>query len=307
MRNSVKRILMLAGGFGLAFLVVFTTQLAKEKETVMSFPVPPSTKSLIHSENVSLKLGKIYSVRLNNKNTLVLRTPVSSFSIGKLQRELITKSASLSSNEPIYLVLDTPGGDVDAGNKFIDVANSIPQKITTITRFAASMGFHIAQNLGTRLVLPHGVLMSHHAHIEGFGGDVPGNGVTRLNALIRDLDLSDIQVANRMNISFQAYRELIKFEYWVTGPDAVRDHAADALVTASCDSSLEGEYTESVQTLFGDISVQFSNCPLISEPLAAKLSNNTSKLKDFYHAMFEEKEIFVHEYTTKVNIKKFIK
>ena len=86
-------------------------------------------------------------VVLSKSNTLALQGPVTYSSVAQLQQKMIALSNSLSKNSTIYLVLDTPGGSVGAGMALIDTAKSIPQRVVTITSFAASMGFITVQSL----------------------------------------------------------------------------------------------------------------------------------------------------------------
>jgi ATP-dependent protease ClpP protease subunit len=52
-----------------------------------------------------------------------------------------------SSNEPIYLFLNTPGGSIQTGLEIIESLKGLDRPVSTVTLFAASMGFQIAQNL----------------------------------------------------------------------------------------------------------------------------------------------------------------
>src|SRR4051812_1505331 len=95
------------------------------------------------------------TIVLTRKNTLVLNTQVNSESVGRIIKEAraLDKQPKLTRNDaPIYLFLNTPGGEVETGIQMIDALNSLNRPIHTVTLFAASMGFQIVQGLGTRYI-----------------------------------------------------------------------------------------------------------------------------------------------------------
>jgi ATP-dependent protease ClpP protease subunit len=216
---------------------------------------------------------------------------------------MLELSAKLPRDAVIYLVLDTPGGEIEAGSRFIDAAHGIPQKVKTITLFAASMGYHIAQELDERLITVHGTLMSHRAKAGEISGEIPGNLVTRVNALLRDLDLADARIARRLGMSLEDYKEMIRDEYWVVGPDAVEQRSADGLANIHCAPDLQGTEIITVNTIFGAVDVTLSKCPAISGPLGIAIHNDVPKdkqkeVRDIVTKMLTDKETFVHEYIT---------
>ena len=206
-------------------------------------------------------------INLTADNTLVLRTDFNALSMAKLQYKLLELDAKLGRGEPIYLVMDTPGGSIPAGNSFIDLALSLNRPVHTITVFAASMGFNTAQRLGTRYILPSGTLMAHRATVGGVGGQIPGEFLTAAANLLRLVTKMEEANAKRLRISLDQYTQLVKDEYWVDGEDAVRQGAADELASISCDDSLKGVERETVQTMFGPVNLVWSKCPAVTMPL----------------------------------------
>lgn len=208
---------------------------------------------------------------LTEKNTIVLRGPITEESATKIQLALLQSY----SDSDIILVLDTPGGSVDAGLQIIEVANGLSKKVHTLTIFAASMGFQLAQNLGTRYIINYGTLMSHRATITGLGGQFDGELESRYKYLKSDIDQLDIIAATRMNISVADYKALIKDEYWVKGYQAVTDKAADLVVNVSC-SRILVQTTEKVtiNTFFGTYVLTYSKCPLVTYPVSIDSPNN---------------------------------
>lgn len=204
---------------------------------------------------------------LSASNTIVFRSDVNAISVAQTQRRLLDMDASLGQGRPIYLVLDTPGGSISAGNSLIDTARSLRRPVHTITIFAASMGFAMVQRLGTRYVLPSGTLMAHRAHVSEVSGQIPGEFITAAANLFGLVTRLEKQNAARLGISFEDYTALVRDEYWVEGEDGVRQGAADALASIKCDSSLKGSYYESISTFFGEVRLEWSNCPAVTYPL----------------------------------------
>jgi len=263
-----------------------------DKVSILPFPNPNKKLPLI-------VLGK--------KNTLSFREVVTSKSVSKLQRKLLNMSYRLPRNATIYLVLDSPGGSIDAGNVFIDTAKAIPQKVKTITLFSASMAYHMVQNLDERIITPSGTLMSHRARLGGMGGEIGSDGkgeyLTRTNWILRQLKIMDSKVAKRLKMPLKKYQDLIRDEYWVDGSDAVVEKSADRVALVRCGKDLKGTEIVTISSFFGSIDAHFSKCPLISYPVkigkARFLTNDSTKrdrLLKYVDSLFNHKRRFVKEY-----------
>lgn len=211
------------------------------------------------------------AVVLTADNHISFVGPVTDSSVASAQIALGKISKKLEDDETIYLVLDTPGGSVSAGNLFIDYANSLPQKIKPICLFCASMGYHMFQSFGERLVFESSTLMSHRAAMSGLAGQVPGELETRLNSIKSILDNMDGRVAKRVGMSKEAYKALIYDELWLDGLSAVKSKHADKVAKMKCSKDIIAATDEQTfQTLFGPVRATFSKCPLISGAIDIK-------------------------------------
>jgi ATP-dependent Clp protease protease subunit len=225
-------------------------------------------KNLLLTLLVTLSFGaSAKNIELSKKNTVILNEAFSLQSIAKLQSELYSLSKSLKEDEEITLVLDTPGGSVFAGLVLFDTVKSIPQKVNTLTLFAASMGYQTVQNLGDRYILPSGILMSHRAYLGGLKGQLNGELEERLQFYKDMTGELDRNSAARIGITYDEYKKLIINEYWAGATKALAENHVDEIVTANCDETLSGTHVKDVRTFFGSFSVEFSNCPLIRGPL----------------------------------------
>lgn len=227
--------------------------------------IPPSETSIDASGDVKIQNVKKI-ITLEAKNTITLRGPVTGSSVAKIMKQMKQLSRSLPKSTPIYLVLDTPGGSIVDGLDLIDFAKALPQKVHTVTLFAASMGFQIAQNLENRYIITNGQLMSHRASVAGLSGQVKGELETRYKMIRRSVDYLDFVAATRMGMKMADYEKMVVPEYWVYGFDAVGAKAADEQVLVKCGDSLDGSEDIEYDTMFGPVTVTFSQCPLIKNP-----------------------------------------
>lgn len=224
-----------------------------------------------------MNLAFAKDIVLSKENTAVLRGPVNSSSVAEVMIQLSELNKSGSDNEPIYLVLNTPGGSVMDGLNLIEYMNSLRRPVHSISIFAASMGFHILQNSEKRYVTKYGTIMSHRAR-GGFNGDIPHQVKSRFKHITDLLEKMDEQVISRTNGKFNknSYSELIRDEYWAVGSNAVKDGFADDVAKVKCDASLNGTSEKNLMTFFGPLTVSFANCPLITEPLAVERENQAN-------------------------------
>jgi hypothetical protein len=142
------------------------------------------------------------------------------------------------------------------------------------------MGYQIAQELGTRYILPSGTLMSHRGAISGLSGQVPGELNARLGHLEKVLQRMNEVAAKRISMSTLDYQNAIVNELWSSGQQAVNTKQADEVVFVKCDKSLyEKTYKQEVASFFGVIHVEYSACPLISSPVKIGLENKFSPIQ----------------------------
>jgi len=217
------------------------------------------------------------NIRLTEANSISFNQPVGDMYVASKQLELILKHAKLPMTQPLYLVLDTPGGSVTDGLLFIDSVKSLNRPVHTITIFAASMGYQIVQELGTRYIIPSGTLMSHRGAVSGMSGQVPGELNARLGHIQDMLQGMNDRAARRIGSSVFAYQQSIINELWISGQNAVNKKHADFLADVTCDNSLLDQvYVKSVNTLFGPVDVTYSKCPIISAPISFKFEANVN-------------------------------
>lgn len=235
------------------------------------------TIGILLSTTLSINSTDDNAITLTEDNHIVFSGPVNDSSVANAQLKLGQLSERIGRNEVIYLVLDTPGGSVSAGNQFIDFAKSLPQKIKPISIFAASMGYHMFQSFDERIMQSSSTIMSHRVSLGGLSGQIPGELITRLNWIIATSNEMDEAAAKRVGLTPEDYKKLIHDELWLNGTDAVRTGHADRLAKIKCSAELiKGTRVETVNTLFGPVEVKFSTCPIINGFLGFEFVGKTN-------------------------------
>lgn len=166
---------------------------------------------------------------------------------------------------PIYLIVNSPGGSVYAGMRFISFAKTI-DNLETVTIFAASMASAIVEALpGTRHGTENAVTMFHRARGTFSGQFEDGEVESQLamwKKIVRKMERTN---ANRIGISLKQYKLNVVNEWWVYGDDNVANKTLDKISTVKCSSSLlKNKRTRKVRTLFGTYEETLSDCPLLN-------------------------------------------
>lgn len=247
---------------------------------------------------------------LSESNTLVLNTEVDVESTARLiykARQLDNAYIGINKgNKPIYLFLNTPGGDIQAGLDLIEALQGLNRKVKTVTYFAASMGFQIAQNLDERLILKSGTLMSHRARggVQGeFGGVSPSQLESRLAYYMHMIAEMDAQTVRRTNgkQTMDSYTKSYVPELWVTGVQATAMGYADRIITVRCDSSLSGVEEKSANFMGFEIKFLVDKCPINTGVLDASVNVGKGVVLPTGWTTDKVREAFIEHWTNRHN------
>ena len=228
---------------------------------------------------------KLPVLKLTKDNTAILFGVVDGSTVSDVMQQIQKLDSSLKSGYPINLVLYTPGGSIQDGLELIEYLKSVNRPINTVTIFAASMGFQIAQNLKYRYILENGVLMSHKATggIEGEFGDGNSQMDSRYRLWMRRiLDLDNHTVLRtKGKQTLASYRSAYQNELWLTGEQAVKGGYADQEISVSCGKDLSGTRSQAIDFLGLTMHVTFSECPLNVHPVVteAEIPTNQGSMK----------------------------
>lgn len=232
-------------------------------------------------------LGKAYgqtkmnqNIVLTTENSTVLRGVIDSESMSTLQTKLVELvNRRAGKDYPIYLVIDSPGGEIFAGLDFIEFAKTIPN-LKTISIFSASMASAIVEALpGERLVTQNAFLMFHRAQ-GGFSGYFENGEVeSRLGMAKSIVQFMEKNNASRMQMYLSDYKRLASTELWLFGDNTLLFRAADRTVDIVCSKELLAEFS-TTSFAGGFLGLQkldfvFSACPLFRTPV----SQSTNKVR----------------------------
>lgn len=227
---------------------------------------------------------------LTADNSLNMNQTFYSDVTAQLSTKALEMDAKLPSGDPIYLIIDSGGGSIEAGIGLINVLSKLNRPVHTVTLFAASMGFQTVQGLGKRYIVSNGTLMSHKAR-GGFYGEFPGQLDNRYGYYLKRVFDLDKIAAKRANMSLKKYHRMIENEYWCQGQQCVDNGFADAVVELSCDDSLKGTTQREIAKQYamgqgGIIKLAlfetYALCPAVTGALDWYITINDTKAEQSY-------------------------
>lgn len=158
------------------------------------------------------------------KDTITLYGPVNTNSAERVVRKL--HELQDKSKKPIYLFIDSPGGQVFAGSKIIDAMMASKRPVYTVdVGTAASMAAFIHSYGVKRYMLPHSVIMFHNASSE-YSGDVI-HIKSELQLISQFMDQLNANVVERTGVPLKELKEKEGQEWWILAEEALSRHFVD--------------------------------------------------------------------------------
>jgi ATP-dependent Clp protease protease subunit len=203
-------------------------------------------------------------IELKKDNFVSLRETINQESSSRLLSKL---NSIETKHNVIYLYINSPGGSVIAGMEIINYIKGLQsqsKQIICIAHNAMSMAFVIFQYCSERFILYSSTLMQHQMSlgVKGKLYDI-NSRMSYLNSLETNINQHQ---ATRLNLSLDNFTRLIQNDWWLYSEDILLNNAADKIVSLFC-SFDNFEETTKTTTLFGDITVTYSACPMINYPL----------------------------------------
>ena len=250
MKVMVKKLLVaIVIGIGVSTAVGGMVALNNLTKTLNETPVVKNTQDLDTSmlpdpaqepEQTSMEVNEagIPTLNLSRGNFVVLYGPI--YENGNQVAEAIKQATAhrgpLSGNDPLYLLIDSPGGSVITGGAIISAMEASPVPVHTIClQLCASMGAMIHQYGVKRYSVNRSLLMFHDA-AGGFQGPFQ-QVMSRMNTINRYVNKMFANVAKRSGQPYKDFMLKIGPEIWIDGEDAVTQHYSDSLVNVVFDNN----------------------------------------------------------------------
>jgi ATP-dependent Clp protease, protease subunit len=160
---------------------------------------------------------------LFNARIVLISTPVNA----KLAHEVNSRLLALeriSEKDPIYLFINSPGGEIHSGFSIFDTARFIcPRVVTVVTGLAASMGSIIAlcAKKEHRYAFPNSKFLIHQPSIQGgLGGstsDIEIHAKDLIDTKNRIIDLYSLETGRTP----EEIKRAIDRDYWMSPQQAL--------------------------------------------------------------------------------------
>lgn len=203
---------------------------------------------------------------LTTYNTCALEGQVDSDSMYNLKKCIDNHvKTRAKKNYPLYIYVNSGGGSIHAGLRFISYAKTV-KNLHTITEYAASMAAAIVQGIpGKRYMVEHGVMMFHRAR-GGFEGQFgTGELESRLKLWQSIVESMERMQAKRIGISLKDYQQRRMNEWWLYSFMAVDANTVDRIVSPVCSVQLSAKRKRIKEvTIFGTYFYEVSACPLVN-------------------------------------------
>ena len=176
---------------------------------------------------------------------VTLSGPVTESGINKAVSQMLQLDSQ--SSDPIWLLIDSPGGSVDAGYILIDVMKTIKSPVYSIVVSKAySMGAIISVFAKKRYIFPHATMMFHEASYGALGEDPTVR--SRIDFSTRYLDSMHVEIAKALQMPLDDYRRKIRDFWWATAEEALAAKMVEAIVTKVSYRELPEEQVEVKRT-----------------------------------------------------------
>lgn len=207
----------------------------KNTSQVVTVSTPTATGNIIddlkNKENGEASAKEVLKFNNVDKNRVVyLNSDVNYYSMKEATNKL--KELEKKSLDPIFLLIDSPGGSVIDGATLTSQMQASKAPVYTVcTRLCASMGAIIHSYGHKRYALDAALLMYHPAS-GGVQGQVP-NMVSVLKTITRYIEKMNLNIVSRTDgkLSKQEFDTLVAYEIWIDSEDALEKGLLDGIVS----------------------------------------------------------------------------
>jgi ATP-dependent Clp protease, protease subunit len=191
-----------------------------------------SEENVIKTNQLSVKV-----LDLNRATTVLLGSEVNSYTANLVIKQ-IQNANKKRPGQPIYLLLDSPGGSVIDGARIISTMQASKSPVHTVClQICASMAAMILEYGVERYAVDRSIIMFHPASIGGsFQGELD-KVVSRFTFLQRYVDKMDHYAAKRSGQTYEQFKSKSSRELWIDAEDALEQHYIDSVVKVNLEST----------------------------------------------------------------------
>lgn len=194
------------------------------------------SSNAMSSDNTKVDFSKKRTVKTINlilpaARTVVLKGPFTSSSVGQVMTKM--KEFAAAKKDDIYLVLNSPGGNVLDGYELINLIQSLKKgqgiKTTCVVEtMAASMAALTAIYCDKTYMQKYSSMMFHEASYSASGSVTQVS--QRVTFFTHYFDELNQDIANQLGITKEVYKSLISPEFWKSAQDAAELGLVDGVV-----------------------------------------------------------------------------
>lgn len=173
-------------------------------------------------------------IYLTNQNTVIMSESIDMVSVDGSIAAVIGKRMMLPSDQQLYIVVISPGGDPRAAYLFSQFMKDVPHT-SLICKYCASASGMIFANGNNRLAIKKSEMVMHEMYMNHITANIAENPEFAQN-LKRSSDAFNELIYSVIGMSKLAYEKKILNTAWnVNGAELVKLHLADELVKLQCD------------------------------------------------------------------------
>lgn len=225
-----------------------TTFFLKHSTTLPNFTNNSSTPNETVNVKASATVSPVQS-QTNEASRVVLRAKVNKARVLYLNSEVTyassqtlanqIKELNAKSSEPIWLLIDSPGGSVPDGATVVSEMEASKAPVYTVcTRLCASMAAMIHSYGTKRYALDRAILM-YHPPSGGTQGQMP-NMLSQVTFFYHYCDKLVNNIVSRSKVSRAEYDRLVAYEIWIDAEDAQARGLSDGVVNLNVSNVPEG-------------------------------------------------------------------
>ena len=174
-------------------------------------------------------------IYLNGANTVLFDQAIVPQTVDTFAAAVTGKRLLLDPTAPLYILIASPGGYVDVGERLSRFLNMMENTILICRYCASDAGLLLATYKGPRVVMEDSQFIMHEMFMDHVTGEML-RSTRDIKAFIARSDEFNKTLYTMIGISRQEYeRRIIKKEWELTGAEIVKNHLADRVVKVACD------------------------------------------------------------------------